>query len=95
MSPAGCLAGALPGGRGISVMSRSGTGLILHLAKALPAPLDWSARYHHLREVTRDDIQDHVRGLHGSQRHNALVALILSWPKEKNRTGARMLRDHR
>ena len=46
-----------------------------HLGKALPALLDWSARYHHLREVTRDDIQDHVRHLHGSQRHNALVAL--------------------
>jgi hypothetical protein len=46
-----------------------------HLAKALPALLDWSARYRHLREVTRDDIQDHVRGLHGSRRHNALVAL--------------------
>jgi hypothetical protein len=46
-----------------------------HLGKALPALLDWSASYHHLREVTRDDIQDHVRGLHGSQRHNALVAL--------------------
>ena len=41
-----------------------------HLGKALPALLDWSARYHHLREVTRDDIQDHVRGLRGSQRHN-------------------------
>ena len=46
-----------------------------HLGKALPALLDWSARYHHLREVTRDDIQDHVRGLHGSRRHNTLVAL--------------------
>jgi hypothetical protein len=46
-----------------------------HLGKALPALLDWSARYHHLREVTRDDIQDCVRGLHGSQRHNTLVAL--------------------
>jgi hypothetical protein len=46
-----------------------------HLGKALPALLDWSARYHHLREVTRDDIQDHMRGLHGSQRHNTLVAL--------------------
>jgi hypothetical protein len=46
-----------------------------HLGKALPALLDWSARYRHLREVTRDDIQDHVRGLHGPQRHNALVAL--------------------
>jgi hypothetical protein len=46
-----------------------------HLGKALPALLDWPARYHHLREVTRDDIQDHVRGLHGSRRHNTLVAL--------------------
>jgi hypothetical protein len=46
-----------------------------HLGKALPALLDWSARYHHLREVTRDDIEDHARGLHGSQRHNTLVAL--------------------
>ena len=46
-----------------------------HLGKALPALLDWSARYHHLREVTRDDIRDHVHGLHGSQRHNTLVAL--------------------
>jgi hypothetical protein len=46
-----------------------------HLRKALPALLDWSARYHHLREVTRDDIEDHVRGMHGSQRHNTLVAL--------------------
>src|SRR6266567_704258 len=46
-----------------------------HLAKALPALLDWSSRYHHLREVTRGDIQDHVRGMHGSRRHNALVAL--------------------
>ena len=45
-----------------------------HLGKALPALLDWSARYN-FREVTRDDIQDHVRGLHGSQRHNTLVAL--------------------
>ena len=46
-----------------------------HLGKALPALLDWPARCHHLREVTRDDIEDHVRGLHGSQRHNTLVAL--------------------
>jgi integrase len=46
-----------------------------HLGKALPALLDRSARYHHLREVTRDDIEDCVRGLHGPQRHNTLVAL--------------------
>jgi integrase len=46
-----------------------------HLGKALPALSDWSARYGHLREVTRDDIQDCLRDLHGPQRHNALVAL--------------------
>jgi hypothetical protein len=46
-----------------------------HLGKVLPALQDWSARYRHLREVTRDDIEDHVRGLHGSRRHNTLVAL--------------------
>ncbi len=46
-----------------------------HLGKALPALLDWSARYHHLREVTREDIEASLRGLHGSHRHNALVAL--------------------
>jgi hypothetical protein len=46
-----------------------------HLGKALPALTDWSARYDHLREVTRDDIEDFLRPLHGSHRHNALVAL--------------------
>jgi site-specific recombinase XerD len=46
-----------------------------HLGKALPALADWSARYDHLREVTRGDIQDFLRPLHGSDRHNALVAL--------------------
>ncbi len=50
-------------------------GELAQCRKALPALLDWSARYHHLREVTRDDIQDHVRPLRGSQRHNTLVAL--------------------
>jgi hypothetical protein len=46
-----------------------------HLGKTLPALTDWSARYDHLREVTRDDIEDFLRPLHGSHRHNALVAL--------------------
>jgi hypothetical protein len=46
-----------------------------HLGKALPALTGWSARYDHLREVTRDDIEDFLRPLHGSHRHNALVAL--------------------
>jgi hypothetical protein len=46
-----------------------------HLGKALPALTDWSARYDHLREVTRDDIEDFLRPMRGSHRHNALVAL--------------------
>jgi hypothetical protein len=46
-----------------------------HLGKALPALTGWSARYDHLREVTRNDIEDFLRPLHGSHRHNALVAL--------------------
>lgn len=46
-----------------------------HLGKALPALTDWSACYDHLREITRDDIKDFLRPLHGSHRHNALVAL--------------------
>jgi hypothetical protein len=48
-----------------------------HLAKTPPALSDWSARYHHLREVTREDIEASLHGLHGSHRHNALVALRL------------------
>ncbi len=46
-----------------------------HLGKALPALSDWSVRYGHLREVTREDIETHLRDLHGPPRHNALVAL--------------------
>jgi hypothetical protein len=46
-----------------------------HLGKALPALSDWSLHYSHLREVTREDIQAHLRDLRGPQRHNALVAL--------------------
>ena len=46
-----------------------------HLGKALPALSDWSLHYSHLREVTREDIQDCLRDLRGPQRHNALVAL--------------------
>ncbi len=49
--------------------------LYSHLGKALPALTDWSARYDHLREVTRGDAGDFLRPLHGPHRHNALVAL--------------------
>ena len=40
-----------------------------------PFLLEWSARYDHLREVTRDDILAVVDGLHGSRRSNVLVVL--------------------
>jgi integrase len=37
--------------------------------------LEWSNRYDHLREVTRDDILSHLSTVHGSQRKHTLVAL--------------------
>lgn len=40
-----------------------------------PALLDWSTRYHHLREVTRDDIVAVRDGFHGKQRESIIVAL--------------------
>ncbi|MGP4103825.1 hypothetical protein [Nonomuraea sp. KM90] len=40
-----------------------------------PLLLAWSARYDHLREVTRDDIQAALDELHGWPRRNALTAL--------------------
>jgi hypothetical protein len=39
------------------------------------ALITWSQRYHHLREVTRDDIVAIRDSLHGSQRENTIVAL--------------------
>jgi site-specific recombinase XerC len=48
-----------------------------------PALLQWSTRYHHLREVTRDDVLDHVGRHHGHARHDALSALrsLFTWAK--------------
>ena len=46
-----------------------------HMNNIRPALLEWSARYDHLREVTRDDVLTVIEALHGSRRHNALVAL--------------------
>jgi hypothetical protein len=40
-----------------------------------PILLDFSARYDHLREVTRDDILAVLNSLHGSRRCNVLVGL--------------------
>jgi hypothetical protein len=46
-----------------------------HLNNLRPVLLAWSARYDHLREVTRDDIVVVLDGLHGSRRSNVLVSL--------------------
>jgi hypothetical protein len=46
-----------------------------YLNSALPALTAWSGRYHHLREVTRDDVLAVLAAAHGSQRSNSIVAL--------------------
>jgi integrase len=46
-----------------------------HMLYLRPVLLEWSSRYGHLREVTRDDIQAALGELHGSRRSNVLVAL--------------------
>jgi hypothetical protein len=46
-----------------------------YLNDVRPFLLDWSARYDHLREVTRNDILAVLDGLHGSHRCNVLVGL--------------------
>ena len=46
-----------------------------HMNNVRPALLDWSQRYDHLREVTRDDIQAILDDLHGTRRSSFLVSL--------------------
>lgn len=46
-----------------------------HMNNARPVLLEWSVRYDHLREVTRDDVLAALEGLHGVRRGNTLVAL--------------------
>ncbi|MGW7006375.1 hypothetical protein ACWGCW_27040 [Streptomyces sp. NPDC054933] len=55
-----------------------------YLNAVRPALLDWSERYDHLREVTRDDVLAHVKTLHGHQRRQTLVALrsLFGWAKK-------------
>ena len=43
--------------------------------RVLPALAAWSGRYHHLREVTRDDVLAVLATVHGVQRSNTIVAL--------------------
>ncbi|BBJ37846.1 hypothetical protein SSPO_005640 [Streptomyces antimycoticus] len=65
-----------------SLPRREGT-VWLYLNRVRPALLEWSNRYDHLREVTRDDVLTYVKTLHGRQRHDQLVALrsLFSWAK--------------
>ncbi|MFB7189400.1 hypothetical protein ACFCZT_29690 [Streptomyces sp. NPDC056230] len=55
----------------------------LYLNRVRPALLEWSDRYDHLREVTRDDVLTYIKTLHGHQRHDQLVALrsLFAWAK--------------
>lgn len=46
-----------------------------YLNEIQPILLDWSARYGHLREITRDDILAAADSLHGSKRHHTLSVL--------------------
>jgi hypothetical protein len=45
-----------------------------HLAAIHPYLLHWSARYQHLREVTREDIAAIIAGLHGTNRYGTHAA---------------------
>ena len=48
---------------------------VAHMNNVRPMLLEWSARYDHLREVTRDDVLAILEHLHGARRSNALVSL--------------------
>ena len=54
-----------------------------YVASVRPALADWSARYDHLREVTRDDVRGYLATLHGDPRHTMLSAFrsLFSWAK--------------
>ena len=54
------------------------------LRAVLPALLAWSARYDHLREVTRDDVLGYIAGPHGHERRQAVTALrsLFTWAKK-------------
>jgi hypothetical protein len=55
-----------------------------YLRAVRPALLAWSARYDHLREVTRDDILAHLADLNGHERRVAVSALrsLFTWAKK-------------
>ena len=57
-----------------------------YLRAALPALRAWSARYDHLREVTRDDVLGYINGLYGHERRGAVAALrsLFTWAKKSS-----------
>lgn len=57
-----------------------------YLRYARPALLEWSVRYHHLRQVTRQDVLDHTNALRGARRQITLVALrsLFAWAKKNH-----------
>jgi hypothetical protein len=54
-----------------------------YVAALQPVLLDWSTRHEHLREVTRDEVLDQLRALHGERRQTRLQALrsLFRWAK--------------
>jgi hypothetical protein len=56
----------------------------IYLAAVRPALADWSARYEHLREVTRDDIRRYTSILLGHDRQTAATAMrsLFRWAKQ-------------
>lgn len=55
-----------------------------YLNRIRPVLSDWSSRYDHLREVTRDDVITHLDTVHGSPRRHTIIALrsLFRWAKK-------------
>ncbi|WP_406719639.1 hypothetical protein [Streptomyces anthocyanicus] len=68
-----------------SLPRKEGT-LWLSLNHVRPTLLEWSNRYDHLREVTRNDVLAHIKTLHGHQRRDQLTALrsLFTWAKRQD-----------
>lgn len=54
-----------------------------YLRNVLPALRDWSTRYDHLREVTRDDVLAHLRPLQGETKYGTVTGLrsLFTWAR--------------
>lgn len=68
-----------------------------YLAAVQPALIEWSSRYHHLREVTVEDVAGFHDGLTGHRRGMALSALrsLFRWAKTTKRIFANPARTLR